>query len=167
VRRRFSRILAVGGTIGTIATGWTAARATVALARATPLVPVAVGEARDGQYVRLEGAVLDCETRALRDGDTFVLGADAAGGHPFLAHLLGEVRCKDIVLEGSFLPGRFTRAFIGERMRVRLPDGEDLRLFEEAPSPRWQRAELIRTAPWLALAVAALALGVRGLRRPR
>ena len=103
----------------------------------------------------------------LRDGDTFVLGADAAGGHPFLAHLLGEVRCKDIVLEGSFRPGRFTRAFIHERMRVRLPDGEDVRLFEEAPSPRWQRAVLTRTAPWLALAVAALALGVRGLRRPR
>jgi hypothetical protein len=165
VRRRWSRILAVVGTIGSIATGWTAARAALALARAAPPVPVPLAEARDGGYVRLEDAVLDCETRALRDGDTFVLGADASGGHPFLAHLVGELRCKDIVLEGSFVPGRFTRAFIDERVRVKLPDGEDVRLFEEAPSPRWQRAVLTRTAPWLALAVAALALGARGLGR--
>jgi hypothetical protein len=159
--------LVVVGTIGTIATGSTSARAALALAHAAPPTPASPAVARDGGYVRLEGAVLDCETRALRDGDTFVLGADASGGHPFLAHLLGEVRCKDIVLEGSFLPGRFTRAYIHERMRVQLPEGEDVRLFEEAPSPRWQRAVLTRTAPWLALAVAALALGARGLLRPR
>lgn len=157
----------MGGAIGTIAAGWTVARAAVALARAAPPAPATLVAARDGEYVRLEGAVLDCDTRTLRDGDTFVLGGDAAGGHPFLAHVLGEVRCKDIVLEGSFLPGRFTRAFIHERVRVHLPDGEDVRLFEEAPSPRWQRAVLTRTAPWLALAVAAVALGARGLRRRR
>ncbi len=154
----------MGGAVGTLATGWTAARAAMGLARAAPPRPVPLASAPDERYVRLEGAVLDCETRAVRDGDTYVLGADPAGAHPFLAHLVGELRCKDIVLEGSFLPGRFTRAFIRERMRVTLPDGEDVRVFEEAPSPRWQRAVLTRTVPWLALAAAALVVGLRGLR---
>jgi hypothetical protein len=158
-------MLAVAGAIGTLAAGSVAGRAGATLVRAPESPPrTALADARDRTYLRLEDAVLDCDTRAVRDGTTVVLGTDTAGRHPFVARLIGEIRCKDIVLEGSFLPGKFTRAFIQERMRLSLPEGEDVRLFTEAPSPRHQKHVLIRTVPWLALGILLLALGIRGLR---
>lgn len=163
--RLLGRIFVVAGAIGTVASAWIAASAATVWLRAPPSPPaVALAGAPDRSYLRVTGAVLDCETRAIRDGTTIVLGADAAGGHPFLAQLVGEVRCKDIVLEGSFQPGKYTRSFIRERLRVTLPDGEDLRLFTQAQSPRYEKAVLTRTVPWLAFAVLLLALGVRGVR---
>ncbi len=155
----------VTGAVGTLAAAGFAGAAAVAIVRAPAAPPrVALANAPDRSYLRLDGAVLDCETRALRDGNTVVLGADARGEHPFLATLIGELRCKDIVLEGSFVPGKFTREYFRERLRVSLPEGEDVRLFTEAPSPRYQRAVLTRAVPWLALAIVLLGLGIRGLR---
>lgn len=167
VGKRSSRIFVVAGAIGTLVSGWVAGGAAAALLRdPAPPPRVALAVAPDRTYLRLDDAVLDCDTRAVRDRTTLVLGADAAGGHPFVAHLVGEVRCKDIVLEGSFRPGKFTRAFFRERHRVSLPEGEDVRLFTEAPSPRYQKNLLTRTVPWLAFAILLLALGIRGLRTP-
>lgn len=158
-------MLVVTGAVGTMAAAGSAGAAAVALVRAPDAPPrVALANAPDRTYLRLDGAVLDCDTRALRDGTTVVLGADARGEHPFVARLLGEIRCNDIVLEGSFLPGKFTRDYFRERMRVSLPEGEDVRLFTEAPSPRHQKAVLTRTVPWLALAILLLGMGIRGLR---
>lgn len=163
--RRFGRLLVVVGVVGTLTAAWVAGRAGVALLRDPGAPPgVAPAEAPDGRYVRLEGAVLDCETRAVRDGKTLVLGAGGDGGHPFVAWLIGELRCKDIVLEGSFLPGKFTRDYFLERARVSLPEGEDVRLFTDAPSPRHQRDVLTRAVPWLALSLVLLVVGARGLR---
>ncbi len=163
--KRWGRFFVVAGAIGTLASGWVAAGAAAALVRRPGPPPrTALAEAPDQTYLRLDGAVLDCDTRALRDGTTLVLGADATGGHPFVAHLVGEVRCKDIVLEGSFRPGKFTRSYFREQHRFSLPDGEDVRLFTEAPSPRYQRDLLVRTVPWLGFAVLLLVTGILGLR---
>ncbi len=155
----------VAGSVGTLATGWVAGGAAAALVRhPAPPPRVALSRAPAESYLRLDDAVLDCDTRAVRDGSTLVLGADPSRAHPFVAQLVGEVRCKDIVLEGSFRPGHFTRAYFQQRHRLPLPDGEDVRLFTEAPSPRYQKDRLTRTVPRLALAVLILALGIRGIR---
>lgn len=165
--KRWGRFFVVAGAIGTLASGWVVAVAAAALARDPAPPPHAQLASAPGQtYLRVEGAVLDCGTRALRDGTTLVLGADAAGAHPFVAHLLGEVRCKDIVLEGSFRPGKFTRSYFRERHRYALPDGEDVRLFTDEPSPRYQRDLLARALPWLGSAVLLLATGILRLRAP-
>ena len=153
------------GAVGTLSTGWVTGGAAIALVREPAAPPrVALPSAPAETYLRLEGAVLDCDTRAVRDGTTLVLGADPAGGHPFVAQLVGEVRCDDIVLEGSFRPGKFTRGYFLQQHRLSLPEGEDVRLFTDEPSRRYQKDLLARTVPWLALAILILALGIRGLR---
>lgn len=155
----------MAGAAGTLAAGWVAGGAAAVLVRDPATPPrVALSKAPDGTYLRLDDAVLDCDTRAVRDGTTLVLGADPAGAHPFVAQLVGEVRCKDIVLEGSFRAGHFTRDYFRERHRLSLPGSADVRLFTEAPSPRYQKDRLTRTVPWLAFALLLLALGIRGLR---
>jgi hypothetical protein len=163
-----SRILVSAGALLTIAAGWIAFGTVMVLWRAgaTPS-PTTVADARDGAWVVLQDATLRCDSRIVERGATFFVGANPDGKVPFLVQLAGERGCDPAALEGVFLPGRFTRAYLKERIGVALPEGEDLKVFTESLTPKNQRALLWRTLVFVALGLLLLVPGVRALRRSR
>lgn len=157
-------IFLAGGLLGTIFVGWRVATSAYLGFRgpATPRTFTAEG-APEREYIRLEGAVPRCETRAARDGMTFWL-ADA-GEVPVLVQRMDDVPCAPGPVEGGFLPGTYDRAFLKERAGLPLPPGGDVRVFTEALTPAVQRGVVYRTLPWLVLSIALAAIGLKGVRQ--
>jgi len=140
------------------------------LYRAAPAAPaqVAARDAQDGQWVKLTDLKVRCETRVEQRGSTFFLATDA-GETPIALHLLGAVPCEAVTAEGGFLPGRYSRAWLEEKLGVRFPgveaEGPDVRVFSRTLAPEFQRRALLRLLPMLGLGVLMTFVGARGLYR--
>ena len=102
-------------------------------------------------------------------GSTFFLADGGAARTPVAVHLLGSAPCPTAPLEGGFLPGMFTRAWLREKFDVSFPGadagGPDMRLFTSTLTPEYQRRALLRLLPLLGLGLLMAAVGGRGLYR--
>lgn len=163
-----NRILVAVGVLVLVVSGYLA-MGTLTVIRRMGSAPArtTVAAAKDGAWVALEDATLRCDTRVVQHGATFFVGSDRAGQVPFLAQLAGDRGCDAAALDGVFLAGRFTRAFLRERLKISLGDGEDLRVFTQSLAPPNQRALLYRTLPWMIVGVALVVIAIRRLRRAR
>ncbi len=132
-----------------------------------------VATAAPQAWVRLDDAVLRCDTRQVVHGsgdaaNTVFLAADRAGANPFVAHFLGDVSCeqaqKDV--NGVFLPGTATPESL-QRVGVDTRGATHHRLFTQALRPTAARSILLRTLVWVALSLLMIFLGLRQLRKLR
>jgi hypothetical protein len=161
-----SGLLVVLGMIWTVVVGWVAANTAVTYFRMgqAPRV-VTPAEARETDWVRLEGARLRCDSRVAKDRFTYYLADDAKGGAPFVVQFTGDEACEGATIEGGFMPGRFTRAYLAERFGVSYPGEGDLRLFTEALAKPFLRTLLLQTLALLIPGVLSLVVGVRRMKR--
>jgi DNA gyrase/topoisomerase IV subunit B len=160
------RLLVALGLFLCILTGWFTAHSTLALLRA-PAAPLrtTVADAPDQRWVELEDAALDCSTQQVRQRTVLVVGGDRAGGHPFVAQLAGRDGCAQAglrPLDGAFI-GSFSRDFLRQRQSLRLPPGEDLRVFSQSQAPRFLRRSLGWRIAWFALSLLLTGLAARAL----
>lgn len=138
--------------------------------RAAPAAPteLAARDAPDGQWVKLTDLKVRCETRVEQRGSSFFLATDGAQS-PIAIHLLGVVPCDEVTAEGGFLPGRYTRDWLEEKLGVRFPgpdaDGPEVRVFSKTISPEFQRTALLRFLPLLGLGLLMAFVGGRGVYR--
>lgn len=163
-----SGLLVFVGVLWTVGIGWVAANTAVAYWRMgeSPQV-VSVADAPEIRWVRLEGARLRCETRTPHKEFTYYFAEDGAGQHPFVVQFSGDVPCEQAVLEGGFVPGRFTRAFLEERYGVKFPGEGDVRLFTQALAKPFLRKLLLQTLALLLPGVLSLLVGLRAMKRAR
>lgn len=160
-----SGLLVFAGAIWAIGMAWVAANALSAYLRAgdAPAV-LKVAEAPEQRWVKLEDARLRCDTRKVQGGFTYFL-AEAPQGEPFLVQLGGDVPCDGAELDGGFIPGRFTRDWLKQKLGLDLPVDHDVRFFTQALAPRYLKGVLFRTVAFLTAGLAVLAIGIRSLRR--
>jgi hypothetical protein len=163
-----SGLLVFVGVLWMVGIGWVAANTAVAYGRTgdAPDV-VAVADAPEIRWIRLEGAKVRCDTRTVHDQFTYFFAEDGRGGNPFVVQLTGDVPCEGAVLEGGFVPGRFTRAFLAERYGVKFPGEGEVRLFTQALAKPFLRKLLLQTLALLLPGALALFIGVRAARRAR
>jgi hypothetical protein len=163
-----SGILVFVGVLWTVGIGWVAGNTAVAWFRMGAEPEVATpADAPDIRWVRLEGARLRCETRTVHREFTYFLAEGAGGANPFVVQFAGDVPCEGAVIEGGFVPGRFTRAFLQERYGVKFPGEGDVRLFTQALSKPFLQKLLLQTLALLIPGVFALFIGIRAMRRAR
>ncbi len=161
-----STILAVVGALWTLGMAYVLATAGAAYLRTGPApVVTKVAGAPAERWIRLEDAHLRCDTRVFRNGFTYFAGEGPQGADPFVAQLSGDRPCEGAALDGGFLPGSFTRAWVKQRFGLDVPGQGDVRLFTEALAPRFLKGVLFRTVAWFLLGVAVLAVSLRSLRR--
>jgi hypothetical protein len=131
--------------------------------------PVRASEAQDGQWVKLTDLEVRCDTRVEQRGSTFFLATAGDGEAPIAVHLLGDVACDAVTTEGGFLPGRYTRDWLEEKLGVRFPGGDaqgpEVRVFSRTLAPEYQRSALLRLLPMLGLGLLMWFVGARGLFR--
>lgn len=139
--------------------------------RAAPAAPLeaTVAEAPEGRWVRLADLALRCDTRVEARGSTFFLAEGGPARAPVAVHLLGGAPCPTAPLDGGFLPGKYTRAWLKETFDVAFPgadaEGPEVRLFTTTLTPEYQRKALWRLLPMLALGLLMVLVGGRGLYR--
>ena len=160
-----SGLLIVAGAIWALGMAWVASNTLSAYLRAgdAPAV-VKVADAPEKRWVKLEDARVRCDTRKVQGGFTYFV-AEAPQAEPFVAQLSGEVPCDGAQLDGGFIPGRFTREWLKQKIGIDVPVDRDVRFFTQALAPRFLKGVLFRTVGFLVAGLAVLAIGIRSLRR--
>jgi hypothetical protein len=161
-----SRLLVLAGALWTLGMGWVVVNAGGAYFRAGDApVPAKVADAPQERWIQLEDAKPHCETRTVQRGFTYFLADAPQGGAPFVVQLSGDVPCEGAAIDGGFIPGRFSRPWLKEKLGLELPGEGELRFFTQALSPRYLRGVLVKTVAFLVAGLAVLAIGIRSLRR--
>jgi hypothetical protein len=128
-------------------------------------LPAKVAGAPDERWIRLVDGRLRCETRSVQKRFTYFLADSSEGGSPFVAQLSGDVPCEGASLEGGFIPGRYSRAWLKENLGLDVPAEGELRVFSQALSPSYLRGVFAVSVALLLGGLAVLATGLRKLRR--
>jgi hypothetical protein len=163
-----SRLLVTAGALWTLGMGWVVANTAAAYLRAGDEPAAArVADAPAERWIRIEDARLRCDTRIARENFAYFLGEGADGKNPFVAQLPKETSCEGAKLEGGFIPGTFTRAWLKDRLGVELPGDGELRFFTHALAPEVLRGVLARTILLLLAGLLVLGFALRAMKRLR
>jgi len=128
--------------------------------------PTRVAGAPANAWLRLEDALVSCPSRQAGANATYFHASAADGTEPFLVQALGDTRCESLVLEGGFLPDRYTPEGARERLRTEPPPGvASFRVFSQMISPSFLRSGLYRALPMLGLGLVMTLVAFRAHRR--
>ena len=155
------------GLLVTVVAGQTAWHLGTALRTLGPAPrPSHVAGAPAEQWLRLDDARVSCESRQVGANATYFHAAAAGGGEPFLVQALGETSCEALVLEGGFMPERYSPESTRERLRTEPPPGvASFRVFSQMITPGFLRGGLYRALPMLGLGLLLSGLALRAYRR--